>query len=89
MNSITEGILDDVVQNEWIVCVQCDREFEYDVVEQARHAQMGYDAPRRCPVCRKHMAKIMSGWERKMNKTRQKKKQRRDENESRGRRCRT
>jgi uncharacterized paraquat-inducible protein A len=79
----TESIMDNAMQNEWIVCVQCDAEFEYDVVEQARHAEMGYDTPRRCPDCRRHKTKIMSRWERKMSKNHQKKNQRRDEDDSR------
>jgi len=88
MTLTTGTISDNTMQNEWIVCIQCDTEFEYDVEEQARHAQMGYDMPRRCPTCRKHKTKIMSGWERKMNKTRQKNNQRQDEDDSRRRRCR-
>ena len=74
--------MDNTRQSEWIVCVQCDTEFEYNVIEQTRHYEMGYDTPRRCPDCRKHKTKIMSGWERKMDKTRQKNNQRRNEDDS-------
>ena len=84
----TESKMDRKMQSEWIVCVQCDREFEYEISEQARHAEMGYDTPRRCPDCRKHKTRILSGWERKMNKSRQKKNQRRDEDDGRRRTCR-
>ena len=88
MTSTTPSIMGNDMQSEWLVCVQCDTEFEYDVVEQKRHISMDYDTPRRCPECRKHKTRIMSGWERKMNKTRQKNNQRKDEDDSRGRRCR-
>lgn len=44
---------------EWIICMQCDNEFEFDEAEQARYAEKGYDAPHRCPECRKHKTKII------------------------------
>ena len=37
-----------------LTCIQCDSSFEYTVEEQRRHDSLGFDAPRRCPLCRKH-----------------------------------
>jgi hypothetical protein len=75
------------MQTEWLTCIQCDSEFEFDVSEQLRHVEKGYDLPRRCPACRKHKTKIMNAWEIKKNKTRQKNNYRRDEDNSRRRKC--
>ena len=75
MSVTIKNIADNTMTNKWIVCMQCDTEFEYDVIEQRRHAEMGYEPPRRCPDCRKHKKRIVSEWQRKMNKTRQKKNQ--------------
>lgn len=47
------------MESEWIVCVQCDSEFEFDAADQQRHAGKGYDAPQRCPDCRKHKSKLI------------------------------
>ena len=37
-----------------LTCIQCDNSFEYTIEEQRRHDSLGFDAPRRCPLCRKH-----------------------------------
>jgi hypothetical protein len=60
------------MESQWIVCVQCEMEFEFDEAEQLRHADLGFDVPRRCSSCRKHKSKIMNGWELKMFKSRKK-----------------
>jgi hypothetical protein len=60
------------MDSQWIVCAQCDTEFEYNTEEQAWHARKGFDAPRRCPECRKHKNKYMSDWESKEIKERKK-----------------
>jgi hypothetical protein len=73
------------MQTEWLICIQCDSEFEFDVSEQFRYAERGYDMPLRCPECRKHKTKLMNAWERKMYKTRQKNNHTRDEDNKRRR----
>ena len=47
------------MESEWIVCVQCDSEFEFDAADQQRYAEKEYDAPQRCPDCRKHKSKLI------------------------------
>lgn len=37
-----------------MVCIQCDEEFEFSVLEQKKYEDRGYDIPKRCPSCRKH-----------------------------------
>jgi rubrerythrin len=49
------------MESEWITCMQCDTEFEFDIAEQVRYAEKGYDAPQRCPECRKHKTKFLNG----------------------------
>ena len=51
------------MESEWIICMQCDTEFEYTAAEQDRHVEKGYDAPQRCPACRKHKTKFITVWE--------------------------
>lgn len=45
--------------SEWIVCVQCDDEFEFSVADQVRYARKEFEAPKRCPTCRKHRSKVI------------------------------
>jgi hypothetical protein len=47
------------MESKWIVCVQCDSEFEFDTEDQIRYAEKGYDDPQRCPDCRRHKSKII------------------------------
>ena len=42
------------MDNTTITCIQCDTDFEFSEMEQERYERMGFDQPRRCPVCRKH-----------------------------------
>jgi hypothetical protein len=37
-----------------IICVQCDTDFELSEKEEEKYNRMGFDLPRRCPLCRKH-----------------------------------
>ena len=48
------------MESEWFVCMQCDTEFEFNGEEQIRYAERGYEAPCRCPECRKHKAKLIA-----------------------------
>jgi hypothetical protein len=47
------------MESKWIVCIQCDSEFEFDTEDQIRYAEKGYDEPQRCPACRKHKTKVI------------------------------
>jgi hypothetical protein len=40
-----------------ITCVQCEMAFVFSVAEQLRFFAAGFDAPRRCPQCRKKKTK--------------------------------
>ena len=40
-----------------MVCIQCEEEFEFNVLEQGKYEARGYDMPKRCPSCRKHKNK--------------------------------
>ena len=47
------------MEREWIVCVQCDDEFEFNVADQIRYERKGFEPPQRCPTCRKHKSKVI------------------------------
>lgn len=40
-----------------LTCIQCDDVFEFSVQEQEKFDRLGFDAPQRCPKCRKHKFK--------------------------------
>jgi len=40
-----------------ITCIQCGREFEFSADEQIIYERRGFDAPARCPECRKRKSK--------------------------------
>jgi len=40
-----------------IYCIQCDNPFTFTEAERYRLNSRGFDAPRRCPDCRKHKQK--------------------------------
>jgi hypothetical protein len=40
-----------------ITCIQCQEDFEFSVEEQEKLKKRGFDAPLRCPECRKHKAR--------------------------------
>jgi uncharacterized protein with PIN domain len=42
------------MENKTIICIQCEREFEFTVNDQLRYKKMNFDEPRRCPDCRKN-----------------------------------
>jgi len=42
------------MENITMVCIQCEKEFEFNVSEQEKYEDRGYDMPKRCPSCRKH-----------------------------------
>ena len=42
-----------------MVCIQCEEEFEFSVLEQKKYEDRGYDIPKRCPSCRKHKSRNM------------------------------
>lgn len=46
------------MKDQMLFCVQCDEPFTYSVKEQMRHRQQGFDAPRRCQVCRQHKVRL-------------------------------
>ena len=48
------------MRSEWIVCVQCDDEFEFSVTDQIRYERKGFEPPHRCPNCRKHKSRVIS-----------------------------
>jgi hypothetical protein len=45
------------MENKTIICIQCEREFEFTVNDQLRYKKMNFDEPRRCPDCRKNKLK--------------------------------
>ena len=47
------------MESNWIVCVQCDDEFEFTIADQVRYAKKRFEAPKRCPPCRKHKSKVI------------------------------
>jgi len=40
-----------------ITCIQCQEDFEFTAEEQEKLKKRGFDAPLRCPQCRKHKAR--------------------------------
>ena len=42
------------MKNRIITCIQCYEDFEFTVYEQEKFNQRGFDAPLRCPHCRKN-----------------------------------
>ena len=40
-----------------ITCIQCQEDFEFTAEEQEKLKKRGFDAPLRCPECRKHKAR--------------------------------
>ncbi len=45
------------MRDQTIYCIQCDSPFMYTVSEQKRVISQGFDAPKRCPECRKRKQK--------------------------------
>ena len=51
-----------------ISCVQCDGTFVFSVAEQKRLDALGFDAPTRCPECRKRKQRALNKEEKKINR---------------------
>ena len=45
------------MENMVITCIQCEEDFEFTVEEQEKLKKRGFDAPLRCPQCRKHKSR--------------------------------
>lgn len=45
------------MRDQTIYCIQCDYPFTFGVFEQKRLNSLGFDAPKRCPECRKKKQK--------------------------------
>ena len=48
---------ENVMEAIFLTCIQCDEDFEFSVSEQKKYNQRGFDAPLRCPECRKNKHK--------------------------------
>ena len=58
------------METEWIVCIQCDEEFEFSIADQIRYERKGFEPPKRCSECRKHKSKIIYLFKRREAKSR-------------------
>ena len=45
------------MRDQTLYCIQCDNPFTFTAAEQKRVNSRGFDAPKRCPECRKHKQK--------------------------------
>ena len=45
------------MRDQTLYCIQCDNPFTFTVAEQKRVNSQGFDAPKRCPECRKNKQK--------------------------------
>ncbi len=45
------------MRDQTLYCIQCDSPFTFTVAQQKRVNSQGFDAPKRCPECRKHKQK--------------------------------
>lgn len=61
-------IMEDMV----ITCIQCQEDFEFTVEEQEKLNKRGFDAPLRCPVCRKHKSRNLQDEETRKSKNKKK-----------------
>ena len=41
-----------------ITCVQCEKEFEFSIIDQKNFRERGFDPPKRCPSCRRKKSKL-------------------------------
>jgi hypothetical protein len=51
------------LKDKYFNCIQCEKQFILTVAEQAKLFSRGFGLPRRCPDCRRHKSKIVSGGE--------------------------
>jgi DNA replicative helicase MCM subunit Mcm2 (Cdc46/Mcm family) len=57
------------MENKVITCIQCQEDFEFTVEEQEKLKRRGFDAPLRCPQCRKHKSRHLQQEENRMSKS--------------------
>jgi hypothetical protein len=60
------------VENIVITCIQCREDFEFTVEEQEKMKHRGFDAPLRCPQCRKHKSRNLQPEENRRFKSKKK-----------------
>ncbi len=58
------------MRDQIIHCIQCDNPFTFTVSEQKRVNSQGFDAPKRCPECRKHKQKSVNSEKRRRKRGR-------------------
>jgi len=46
------------MRDQFIICVQCNAEFEFSAAEQEYYQNKGFNPPKRCPQCRKNKSKL-------------------------------
>ncbi len=59
------------MRDQIIYCIQCDNPFTFTVAEQNRLNAQGFDAPKRCPECRKRKQKSSTGEKKKRKRSRE------------------
>ena len=57
------------MENKVITCIQCQEDFEFTVEEQEKLKKRGFDAPLRCPQCRKHKSRHLQHEENRKSKS--------------------
>ena len=60
------------MENMIITCIQCQEDFEFTVKEQEKLKKRGFDAPLRCPQCRKHKSRNLQHEENRKFKSKKK-----------------
>ena len=55
-----------------ITCIQCQEDFEFTAEEQEKLNKRGFDAPLRCPQCRKHKSRNLQHEENRKFKSKKK-----------------
>jgi len=60
------------MENMVITCIQCEEDFEFTVEEQEKLNKRGFDAPLRCPQCRKHKFRNLQQEENRKSKSKKK-----------------
>ncbi|MCF8126879.1 MAG: zinc-ribbon domain-containing protein [Deltaproteobacteria bacterium] len=58
------------MRDQTLYCVQCDNPFTFTSSEQKRANAQGFDAPKRCPECRKHKQKSKDSENRRKKRSR-------------------
>lgn len=60
------------MENKLITCIQCQEDFEFTVEEQEKLEKRGFDAPLRCPQCRKRKSRNFQTEENRKSKSKKK-----------------